>query len=162
MTIVGGERASALTEPHHDGSELYVVDRPDAVGGTATLRLRTPRGAAERVWLRFVADGEPRTAEATVDEDAGGETWWLAELPVPNAAVRYRWLVDGGSVGYRWVNGLGMHAHEVAGADDFVLALDPGAPAWHASSCRSPSGGGSGCRASPRRSGPLEAAPRPT
>ena len=48
--------------------------------------------------------------------------------------MRYRWLVDGGAVGYRWVNGLGMHAHEVAGADDFVLALDPGAPAWHATS----------------------------
>ncbi|HEX3057174.1 MAG TPA: glycoside hydrolase family 13 protein [Gaiellaceae bacterium] len=134
MTIVGGERASALAEPHHDGSELYVVDRPDEVGGTATLRLRTPSGAAEQVWLRFVTDGEPRTAEAVVDEDAGGETWWRAELPVPNAAVRYRWLVGGGSVGNRWVNGLGMHTHEVAGADDFVLVLDPGAPAWHARS----------------------------
>jgi len=134
MTIVGGERAAALTEPHHDGSELYVLDRPEEVGGKATLRLRTPRGAGEQVWLRYVVDGEPRTAEAVVDEESGSETWWRADLPVPNALVRYRWLVDGGSAGYRWVNGLGMHAHEVAGADDFVLALDPGAPAWHARS----------------------------
>ena len=134
MTLVGGERASALAEPHHDGSELYVLERPDEVSGTATLRLRTPRGAAEQVWLRFVTDGEPRTAEAVVDEESGGETWWRAELPMPNPAVRYRWLVDGGSSGYRWVNGLGLHAHEVAGADDFILALDRGAPAWHASS----------------------------
>ena len=134
MTVVGGERASALTEPHHDGSELYVVDRPGEAGGTAVLRLRTPRGTAEQVWLRFVTDGEPRTAEAVVDEDANGETWWRAEMPVPNPAVRYRWLVDGGNAGYRWVNGVGLHTHEVAGADDFVLALEPGAPAWHARS----------------------------
>ena len=134
MTLVGGERASALAEPHHDGSELYVLDRPEGTRGTATLRLRTPQGAAEKVWLRFVADGEPRTAEAVVDEESGGETWWRADLPVPNPAVRYRWLVDGGTAGYRWVNGLGLHAHEVAGADDFVIDLDPGAPAWHAGS----------------------------
>jgi alpha-glucosidase len=134
MTVVGGKRAAALTEPHHDGSELYVVDRPDEVGGTATLRLRTPQGSAEQVWLRYVNDGEPRTAEAVVDEDANGETWWRAELPVPNPAVRYRWLVDGGSAGHRWVNGVGLHAHEVAGADDFILPLEPGAPEWHARS----------------------------
>jgi alpha-glucosidase len=134
MTIVGGERAAALTEPHHDGSELYVVERPDEVGGTAVVRLRAPAGAAEQVWLRYVTDGEPRTAEAVVDEDAKGETWWRAELPVTNPTVRYRWLVDGGTIGYRWVNGIGLHTHEVAGADDFVLPLERGAPAWHACS----------------------------
>ena len=105
MTAVRGRRASALAAPHHDGSELYVVERPDDVGGTATVRLRTPRGAAEQVWLRFVTDGEPRTAEAVVDEESGDETWWRAEMPVPNPAARYRWLVDGGTAGYRWVNG---------------------------------------------------------
>jgi len=131
---VTGKAASALAEPHHDGSELYVVDRPDDIGGTAVVRLRTPRGAATNVWLRFVADGEPRTAEAVVDEDSDGETWWRAELPVQNPTVRYRWLVDGGDAGYRWVNGIGMVPHEVAGADDFVLAVDRGAPAWHARS----------------------------
>jgi alpha-glucosidase len=134
MTVVGGERAAALTEPHHDGSELYVVERPDEAGGTAVLRLRTPRGAAEQVWLRFVTDGEPRTVEAVLDEESAADTWWRAKMPVPNATVPYRWLVDGGDAGYRWVNGVGMHAHEVAGADDFVLALDRGAPAWHARS----------------------------
>ncbi len=132
--VEGAANATALAEPHHDGSELYVVDRPDEIGGTAVVRLRAPHGAAANVWLRYVADGEPRTAEAVVDEDSGGETWWRAELPVPNPTVRYRWLVDGGNAGYRWLNGIGMHAHEVAGADDFMLALDPGAPPWHARS----------------------------
>lgn len=134
MTIVGGKRASALTEPHHDGSELYVLERPDEPGGTAVLRLRAPSGSAGSVWLRHVGDGEPRTVEAVVDEESDGETWWRVEMPVLNPATRYRWLVTGGSAGYRWVNGIGMHAHEVAGSDDFVLGLDSGAPAWHAGS----------------------------
>jgi len=126
--------ASALAEPHHDGSELYVVERPDALGGTAVVRLRAPRGAADRVMLRYVSDGEPHTAEADVDERAGGETWWRAELPVRNPVVRYRWLLAGGEFGYRWLNARGRYPHEVPGGDDFALALDLGAPAWHASS----------------------------
>jgi alpha-glucosidase len=117
---------------HHDGSELYVVERPEDVGGSAVVRMRAPRGAAERVWLRYVADGEPRTAEAVVDEESRTETWWKARLPALNPVVRYRWLVAGGEAGYRWLNGSGLHAHEVTGADDFALAVDPGAPAWHA------------------------------
>ncbi len=125
---------TALAEPHHDGSELYVVDRPDELGGTAVVRLRAPSGAADRVLLRYVADGEPRTVEAEVDERAGGENWWRAELPVRNPVVRYRWLLAGGESGYRWLNGRGLHPHEVTGGDDFALALDPGAPSWHASS----------------------------
>jgi alpha-glucosidase len=123
-----------LSEPHHDGSELYVVERPEEIGGTAVLRLRAPTSAAARVWLRYVADGEPFVVEATADADADGETWWRAALPASNPTMRYRWLVDGGDAGYRWVNGVGMHAHEVAGADDFVLAFAPGAPPWHARS----------------------------
>jgi len=134
LADIQAANATALAEPHHDGSELYVVERPDEVGGTAVVRLRAPHGAATNVWLRYVGDGEPRTAEAVVDEDAGGETWWRAELPVQNPTVGYRWLLDGGTAGYRWLNGVGMHAHEVAGADDFILALDPGAPPWHARS----------------------------
>ncbi len=121
----------ASDEPHHDGSELYVVDRPDETGASAVVRLRAPRAAAGKVWLRYVADGEPRTAEAVVDEESSGETWWRAEMPVANPVTRYRWLVAGGGAGYRWVNGAGCHAHEVPGADDFVLTLTAGAPPWH-------------------------------
>ena len=95
MTIVGPERASgsALDEPHHDGSELCVVERPDALGGKAVIRMRAPRRAAERAMLRYVVDGEPRSVPAVVDEQSEDETWWRAELPMGNPVVRYRWLL---------------------------------------------------------------------
>ncbi|HEY1514706.1 MAG TPA: glycoside hydrolase family 13 protein, partial [Gaiellaceae bacterium] len=123
-----------ILEPHHDGSEQYVLELPEEPGGTARLRIRAPHGAAGNVWLRYVADGEPRTVEAVVDEEHDAETWWRAELSMPNPTTRYRWLLDAGSLGYRWLNGVGLHAHDVAGADDFVLAVGPAAPAWHARS----------------------------
>lgn len=123
-----------ISEPHHDGSELYVLGPPEELGDTAVVRLRAPEGAAARVWLRYVVDGEPRTAPAVVDAEGDGETWWRAELAASSPAVRYRWLLDGGEVGYQWVNGVGAHTHDVPGSDDFVLAPGPGAPAWHARS----------------------------
>ena len=111
-----------------------MLEVPEEAGRDATVRMRAPHGAAESVWLRYVADGEPHTVEAVVDEDAHGETWWRAELSVPNSTVRYRWLLDGGDIGYRWLNGIGLHAHDVPGADDFVLAPGRPAPDWHARS----------------------------
>jgi len=132
--LSGPASAQALAEPHHDGSELYVLERPDDLGGTAVLRVRAPQGAAGQVLIRYVHDGEPRTAEAVVDADAQGETWWRAELPVWNPTVRYRWLLAGGRLGYRWLNGRGLVPHEVHGGDDFVLSLEAGGPEWHLSS----------------------------
>jgi alpha-glucosidase len=126
--------AAALAEPHHDGSELYVAERPDELGGKAVVRVRMPDGSADEVLLRYLCDGEPRTIAAVVDEQSDGETWWRAELPVENLAVSYRWLLAGGRYRYAWLNGRGLSRTEVAGADDFRIALDPGAPAWHASS----------------------------
>lgn len=108
-----------------------MLELPEEPGATATVRVRAPRGAAENVWLRYVADGEPRTTEAVVDEANDAETWWRAELSMSNPTVRYRWLLDAGTIGYRWLNGTGLHAHDVPGADDFVLATGRGAPAWH-------------------------------
>jgi alpha-glucosidase len=127
------ELSQLVTEPHHDGSELYVLERPDELGGEATVRLRAPRAAADRVLLRYVRDGEPRTAEALVDEENDRETWWRATFPVANPATRYRWLLAGGEVGYGWLTGNGIVPHEVPSADDFVLSLGSG-PAWHLSS----------------------------
>jgi alpha-glucosidase len=86
------------------------------------------------VWLRYLEDGEPRVVEAVADEESDGETWWRADAPEANAQLRYRWLLDGGSAGYRWVNGTGAHGRDVPGADDFVLDREPGAPDWHARS----------------------------
>ena len=127
-------RASALAAPHHDGSELYVLERPDDLGGKAVVRMRAPRGAADAVRLRYVVDGEPHSVDAVLDEEHDGELWWRATLPVGNPVVRYRWLLLGGDTGYGWLTGGGIVPHEIPGADDFALALDGGAPPWHAGS----------------------------
>jgi alpha-glucosidase len=127
--------ATALARPHHDGSELYVLERPDATGGTATVRVRVPRGAAvTRVLLRTVRNGEPRTVAAEVDEQSEDETWWRASFPLTAESARYRWLLDRGDDGYAWLNGAGVEETDVSDADDFVLALDQGGPDWHLAS----------------------------
>jgi alpha-glucosidase len=119
--------AVALDEPHHDGSDLYV----DRLGDVAELRLRAPDGAADVVLLRYVQDGEPRTVRASIEERSDGEAWWRAELPLRNPLTGYRWLLTGGTLGYRWLNGTGGHAHEVPPTDDFVLSAKPEGPDWH-------------------------------
>jgi alpha-glucosidase len=119
-------------KPHHDGSEAYVLDRPDELGGSATVRLRVPHGTqVDDVALRAVRDGEPRVVRAEVDEETETDTWYRATFTVDNPTTRYRWLLAGGSVGYAWVNGLGLIPYDPADADDFVLTTDPGGPEWH-------------------------------
>ena len=66
-----------------------------------------------------------------VDEETETDTWYRATFTVDNPTTRYRWLLAGGSVGYAWVNGLGLIPYDVADADDFVLTTDPGGPEWH-------------------------------
>jgi alpha-glucosidase len=129
--LPGRAKAAALAEPHHDGSELYVVERPEELGANAVLRMRARTGAADKVLLRFVCDGEPSTVEAVVDEEADGETWWRAELTAVNPVTRYRWLLAGGETGYGWLTGRGVFTHEVSGGGDFALTVAPAAPAWH-------------------------------
>jgi alpha-glucosidase len=119
-----------LSEPHHDGSDLYV----ERVGGSAELRVRAPEGTAEAVFLRYIRDGEPRTVEARLAKTAGGEQWWTAELPLRNPVVSYRWLLTGGTVGYCWLNATGPHPNEVSRGEDFKLAAEPSGPDWHLSS----------------------------
>jgi alpha-glucosidase len=121
-----------LDEPHHDGSELYVVERPAELGDSAVVRLRVPKAqSADRVVLRYERDGEPRSAEAIVDEETEADVWWRAEFAVANPVTHYRWLLSGGDAGYRWVNALGSTAHEVADADDFGITVGTWGPDWH-------------------------------
>jgi len=132
MTIIEAQPRTLLDEPHHDGSELYVVERPARLGDEAVVRLRVPRAQApDRVLLRYERDGEPRGVEARVDEETDADVWWRASFPVWNPVTRYRFLLSGGDVGYAWVTALGLTTHEVTDADDFVLEAGPGAPAWH-------------------------------
>ena len=130
MTLTATLPATLLAEPHHDGSELYVEGGTEP-GERATVRLRAPRGLAERVILRTVHDGEAGVAEAVVVEESEAETWWQADFETTGPITRYRWLLWGGEAGYAWVNGLGRVGHEVPDADDFVHAPAAGGPDWH-------------------------------
>jgi alpha-glucosidase len=132
MTIPAVDLQGLLDQPHHDGSDQYVLERADELGGEAAVRLRLPRAtSADRVLLRYEHDGEPRSVEATIDEETETDVWWRAEFPLANPVTRYRWLLSGGSAGYAWVNALGRTAHEVADADDFVLTVGAWGPEWH-------------------------------
>ena len=117
---------SLLDEPHHDGSDIYVLERPTELGGEAVVRVDVP-GDVEAVALRWVEDGEGRGVAAKRD----GARSWTARFRVRNPQVRYRWLLSGGQLGHAWLNGLGLVRHDVPDADDFMLSLDPGGPAWH-------------------------------
>ncbi len=118
--------ATLLAQPHHDGSDAYVLERPDDVGGDAVVRAHVPL-QVDGVVLRYTDDGEARGVEATPD----GDGWWTARFPVRNPVVRYRWLLSGGEVGYAWLNGTGLVDHDLPDADDFVLSLHRGGPDWH-------------------------------
>jgi len=129
MSAVEVERASAtsLAEPHHDGSDLFVLETPAELGDEAVLRVRVPRGVdVGAVALRYVRDGEPQFAVAKRDEETETETWWRASFPVTNPVTRYRWLFPEASV-----NALGFGPYEVGDANDFVLTLGAGGPDWH-------------------------------
>jgi alpha-glucosidase len=123
--------ATGLLEPHHDGSDAYVLERPDEPGGEAVVRLRTPRGLADEVALRYVRDGEPRGVSAEIDEETEHETWWRARFPVWNPSTSSRWVLAGGEAGYAWLNGTGFAPRDLADADDFVLSLSRPGPDWH-------------------------------
>jgi alpha-glucosidase len=125
VTTVDAE-ATLLAEPHHDGSDLYVLERPEELGDMAVVRVLVT-AAVDTVVLRYTEDGEARAVQAESD----GDGWWIARFPVRNPVVRYRWLFAGGELGYTWLNGLGVVDHDVPDADDFVMSLDPGGPDWH-------------------------------
>jgi alpha-glucosidase len=135
MSLLSPRVTTLLDEPHHDGSELYVADRPDRPGDAAVLRLRVPRATSvDGVALRYVDDGEAREIPAELDAETETDRWWRARFPVANPLTRYRWLLTGGDVGYRWLNGLGAVDHDVPDSDDFVLAPAIDGPDWHLAS----------------------------
>ena len=120
--------AALLSEPHHDGSDAYVLERPREVGGEAVVQLRVPHAASvDKVALRYVCDGEPAFTQA----ERAGETLWRATFAVPSPTTRYRWLLAGGEIGYAWLNGNGLVRHDIPDADDFVLTTGDNGPEWH-------------------------------
>jgi alpha-glucosidase len=132
MTVVAPRTSTLLDEPHHDGSDLYVLARPDVLGGEATVRVRVPKGTSvTEVALRHVHDGEAREVPAELDAETESERWWRASFPVDNPVTPYRWLFRGGDAAYTWLNGLGVVDHDVPDSDDFVIAPRVDGPDWH-------------------------------
>ena len=119
-----------LAEPHHDGSDAYVLERPDELGGEAVVRLRVPRGAADdgRAPLR----PRRRAARRRGRDRRGDGDRDLVARALPGLEPR-----DVATAGCspaarpatRWLNGAGRRRRTTSpDADDFVLSLDPGGP----------------------------------
>jgi alpha-glucosidase len=122
---------SLLDQPHHDGAALHLPEDAPALGETVPVFLRVPAGdGATRVWARTTPDAEPHLLAGAVDRETASETWWRVDVTVRNPLTGYRFLLDGGPRGYRWLNGTGVHAHDVPDADDFRLSSAPPPPAW--------------------------------
>ena len=119
------------SQPHHDGSETYVPDPTPRLGGIVTVFLRIPcTSDVTSAWVRVLCDGEPELVRATVDRKDERDTWLRADLRVVNPVVSYRWLMDGGAYGYQWLNGAGLHSHDVADASDFRITTFDKPPHW--------------------------------
>ncbi|CAD5366218.1 Maltodextrin glucosidase [Rubrivivax sp. A210] len=124
-------QAADWTRAHHDGSALYVPDPTPRLGGKVDVFLRVPRASdVSQAWVRVISDGEPELVPATVDRRESRDTWLRARVPVVNPVLSYRWLLDGGSQGYQWLNGTGLHGRDVADAADFRLSTYTPPPDW--------------------------------
>jgi len=122
---------SLLEAAHHDGSPAYCPDPPQEHGDPFTVLLRTSvDDPVTRVAVRQVHDGEPLHVEARMDRRDASGTWWRADLLAHNTVSNYRFLLDGGSTGYRWLTAAGLVEADVPDSSDFRVALANEPPAW--------------------------------
>jgi alpha-glucosidase len=120
-----------FTLPHHDGSERHVSDPSPGIGDVVQLRVLVPRRfECQRVWARSTPDAEPRFVEASIDATTAEGTWWTVGMTVHNPVTTYRFALEGGPTGYRWLNGAGVFAHDVPDVDDFRITTFPAPPGW--------------------------------
>lgn len=118
-------------QPHHDGSEIYVPTRNPVLGGTVTVRLRVPAAAdVTSVFVRIVPDGEHTFIPATQESVDAVESWWSATLPCRNPVLHYRFMLDGGPTGVRWLNAAGLWHRDVPDQSDFRLSTYGQPPDW--------------------------------
>jgi alpha-glucosidase len=121
----------ALTDPHHDGSSLYVPEQAPDPGDTVPVFVRVPpESAVDGVWARALHDADPVYAEGKVDRTAPDGTWWRCELELRNPLTNYRFLLSGPDGGYRWLTGTGPHGHDVPDTADFRISTAPPPPDW--------------------------------
>ena len=128
----------AVTQPHHDGSALYVEGTTPVLGERRRLRLRVPTdwGSASRIWVRSVQDAEPRYDEAASLGDQGdGWVWWEASTLVVNPVALYRFVIEvpgtgAGPAQYFSLNNAGLVARDTSDYHDFRITTAKPAPAW--------------------------------
>ncbi|WP_435300312.1 glycoside hydrolase family 13 protein [Timonella sp. A28] len=122
--------SSVPTEPHHDGSELYVHPITPHRGEYVTVRVRVPLSYHETaVHLRSVRDGEPRLTPAHIVAENPYERWYEARLLVHNPVTSYRFFFAFDN-DYAWLNGTGLHYQDVPDSHDFKITVHQPAPAW--------------------------------
>ena len=87
---------------------------------------------AQRVHVRSTPDGEPAYVEAQIDREDADEVWWRAGVPVANAELGYRFLLETPRSSRRriWLNALGLHRTDVTDAADFRISTYDPPPAW--------------------------------
>ena len=116
--------------PHHDGSELYVSNIAPKIGDKVEIKIRVPKSTpAEKIFIRFFHDGEPRTLEMKSGRSNAVETWWKAKVEVLNPTFHYRFLIQSND-GFAWVNGLGLFHHDVTDREDFQIIARAAHPKW--------------------------------
>ena len=121
---------SLLDRPHHDGSPLYLSDEAPALGSTVQVRVRTTTGEpVDQMWLRTTYDAEPTYHPCTAAPSDGGETWWVADLPVHNPVTHYRFLLVRGDQ-QSWLTAAGLADHDGPDTFDFKVSCHPVAPDW--------------------------------
>jgi len=123
--------AHLLDTPHHDGSLRYVSEPHPRLGDTVDLLVRVPHAAdVSSVHLRTTPDAEPKFTAAQVDRHTATDTWWRVPAVIHNPVTNYRFLLQGGPLGYQWLNGTGLHGRDVPDAADFRLTAYEAPPAW--------------------------------
>ncbi|GAA1768127.1 glycoside hydrolase family 13 protein [Nostocoides vanveenii] len=122
-----------LDTPHHDGSERYVSQAHPRLGDTVHLLVRVPHAAdVSSIHLRSTPDAEPKFTPATLTRTTAADSWWSVPLVMHNPVMNYRFLLQGGPLGYQWLNGTGLHDRDIPDASDFRITTFEAAPAWSA------------------------------
>ncbi len=126
-------RSDLLSQPHHDGSALYVSNLRPRLGEIVSVFVRVPHEAqVSAVHVRLTPDTEPTFVDAVMDRRTVTETWWRAEIVCHNPVTSYRFILEGGSTAYQWLNGTGVHQRDVPDAADFRILTSAAPPAWAA------------------------------
>ncbi len=119
--------------PHHDGSATYVSNLYPNLGDRVEVSLRIPRASdVTDVLLRTYVDGEQSLGAVEIVREDTRDRWYRGVVTMLNPVVNYRWLLRGGPARYQWLNGTGIHQHDVTDAADFRLSIHPAPPEWAA------------------------------